>query len=35
VARAPAAGPTTTRGGGHHINRTFLLWEEEDISILA
>lgn len=35
MAQTPAAGTTRARGGGHHLNRTFLFWEEEDISILA
>ena len=35
VAHTPAAGTTSTRGGGRDINRTFLLWEKEDISIWA
>ena len=32
VVPTPAASTRTTHGGGQHINRTFLRWEEADIS---
>ena len=35
VAQTAAADARHTCGGGHHLNRTFLLWEKEDISTVA
>jgi len=35
MAQTAVAGRNKTRGSGHHINRTFLLWEKEDISTVA
>jgi hypothetical protein len=35
VAHTAAADTRHTRGSGPHINRTFLLWEKEDMSTVA
>jgi hypothetical protein len=35
MAQTGAASTRTPGGGAHHINRTFLLWEKEDISKLG